>query len=312
MPRRFAGQVHKQASRFLRANLLKEEPAWYQAVLENPPLPLPPRAPASRTRFDLSPAASTSSDPTIASSISRRPFTINYVEDKLRRQFFHDHPFEAFRPVSLIESAKIQDEHPIQGKQWERLRQHGRNPTPEDAIRYAVNLHEHHGKSLTYAYAAAVAQFRSLRSEREVTIATAKLEADVIGIEFGRTQVERVFGLEEKAFDTWARRGPTDASALAARKRWKAIVEKNYATGTWSGGKDYVRLWQEGVRPSYLPVLDKPVLTAVGRDTAPDAAAKQAVAKAAVDKMLTPRGRAAVLKIDFMALNTNTHPPSFP
>ena len=140
MPRRFAGQVHKQTARFLRANLLKEEPAWYQAVLENPPLPLPPRAPAQRSMYDLPRSAAKLSDPTISSSISRRPLPISYIEDTLRRQFFKDHPFEAFRPVSLIEGAKIEDEHPIKGQQWTRLRQRGRNPSVEE---YAIESLRH-------------------------------------------------------------------------------------------------------------------------------------------------------------------------
>jgi len=302
MPRRFAGQVHKQASRFLRANLLKEEPAWYQAVLENPPLPLPPRAPAPRTRFDLPHAvASSSSDPTIASSISRRPLPISYVEDRLRTQFFQDHPFEAFRPVSLIEGARVQDEHPVRGKQWTRLRQHGRNPSPEDAIRYAVNLHEHYDLPLTHAYSAAVAQFRSLRSEREVAISTARIEADIMGIEFGPSQVEVTFDMEEKALDTWEKKDQLDASALAARKRWKAIVDKDYAQGTWSRGKEYVRLWKEGVRPDYLPVLKEPVLTSAGLESTPDVAAKEAAAKEAVAEMAARVARAK--EPDFMGLN---------
>lgn len=150
MPRRFAGQVHKQTSRFLRSKLLKHEPAWYQAVLEHPPLPLPPRAPASRQRsfenysesdpstarpYDLPRSiVSATIDPTIASSLSRKPLPIRYVEDKLRRQFFKDHPFEAFRPVSIIEKGRIESEHPISGAQWTRLRQRGRSPTAEECV----------------------------------------------------------------------------------------------------------------------------------------------------------------------------------
>ena len=156
MPRRFAGQVHKQTSRFLRSKLLKHEPAWYQAVLEHPPLPLPPRAPASRQRsFEDYPESDESTtrpydlpqsiafatiDPTIASSLSRKPLPIRYVEDKLRRQFFKDHPFEAFRPVSIIEKGRIDSEHPINGKQWTRLRQRGRNPTAEECAFYTYSL----------------------------------------------------------------------------------------------------------------------------------------------------------------------------
>lgn len=76
--------------------------------------------------------------------------------------------------------------------------------------------------------------------------------------------MEQVFALEEKQLDTWEKKDELDASALAARKRWKAIIEKEYDTGTWSRGKEYVRLWREGVRPDYMPVLKEPVITSAG------------------------------------------------
>ncbi|KAK7694988.1 hypothetical protein QCA50_002176 [Cerrena zonata] len=129
----------------------------------------------------------------------------------------------------------------------------GRNPSPEDAIQYALNLHEHHDLPLTNAYTAAIAQFRSLRSEHHIARTVALREAEAYGIQFGPSQVEISVTKEEKALDTWHRKAELDAGALAARKRWKTIVERE--PGPWSRGQDYVRLWQEGVRPTYSPML---------------------------------------------------------
>lgn len=134
-------------------------------------------------------------------------------------------------------------------------------------VRFAVNLHEHHQYPLSHAYSSAVAQFRSLRSEHELSLNTARLEADAQGLNFRRTEVEKVFRLEEKALDTWEKKDELDASALAARKRWKAIIEKDYDQGTWSRGKEYVRLWKEGVRPDYLPILKDPIITSAGLES---------------------------------------------
>lgn len=125
MVRRVASQIHKQASRLLKAGFLKREPAWFQAVLEHPPLPLPARAPPSRSKFDLphslkKPAA-----------IAEKPLEIAYL-DELRKQFFRDHPFEAFRPTTLVEGGEIEGEHPVSGSAWKRLRQRTRNPKPEE------------------------------------------------------------------------------------------------------------------------------------------------------------------------------------
>ena len=126
MVRRVASQVHKQASRLLKAGYLKREPAWFQAVLEHPPLPLPARAPPSRSAFDLSRSLKKPAE------IAEKPLEIAYLEDGLRKQFFRDHPFEAFRPTTLVEGGEIEGEHPVGGKTWTRLRQRTRNPKPEE------------------------------------------------------------------------------------------------------------------------------------------------------------------------------------
>jgi small subunit ribosomal protein S23 len=54
------------------------------------------------------------------------------MEDKVRRQFFRDHPFEAFRPVSIVEGGEVEIEHPARGENWTRLAQRGLNPSPEE------------------------------------------------------------------------------------------------------------------------------------------------------------------------------------
>jgi small subunit ribosomal protein S23 len=132
--RRFANQVHHQVSRLMRANYIKKEPAWYQAVLQYPPLPLPPKASTSRTGYDHSPDEPKigTGQPVKLRKVKTRPLPIRYVEDDVRRQFFRDHPFEAFRPKTLVEGAGIEAPHPIQKENWTRLRQRGRNPSPEE------------------------------------------------------------------------------------------------------------------------------------------------------------------------------------
>lgn len=65
---------------------------------------------------------------------------IEYTEDRIRRQFFRDHPFEALRPRSLVEQGTIREEHPIQGKEWTKLSQHGRTPTPEEYVPHPFPL----------------------------------------------------------------------------------------------------------------------------------------------------------------------------
>lgn len=145
--RRIASKVHQQVARLVNAGLLTAPP-WYQAVLDHPPLPLPPRMTPQRASFDLpSPTKKKEAPPpNDALSPSKRrhsnmkhlrppqvlPQPIEYLEDHVRRQFFKDRPFEAFRARTLVEDGAIEDEHSINGKEWTRLRQRGRNPLPEE------------------------------------------------------------------------------------------------------------------------------------------------------------------------------------
>ena len=138
MVRRVATEVHKQVARLARTGFIKEEPCWYRAVLEHPPFPLPPRSssnriPASEDKlpYDL-PRNAASSSLRAPRKIKTPP--IVYLEDEVRRQFFRDHPFEAFRERSIVEENVIESEHPIRGNEWTRLSQRGRNPSPEEYV----------------------------------------------------------------------------------------------------------------------------------------------------------------------------------
>jgi len=255
MVRRIASQVHKQAARLMRVGYLKQEPVWFQAVLDHPPLSLPPKAPPARPDHERKLERRRINPSTILRPPKNSPLPIFYLEDEVRRQFFRDHPFESFRAVSLVEDANVESEHPIQGKEWTRLRQRGRNPSAEDAIRFAVNLHQNHDMSLSSAYARAVAQFRSLRAEHETATSAAKMEAEAYGTVFP-SETDRSFEKEEKQLYSEADQKALDRGALIAQKRWKAILDVQSGMGGWSRGQDYMNLWQQGVRPSFTQVPD--------------------------------------------------------
>jgi len=256
MVRRIPSQVHKQAARLLRAKYIRDEPAWYQAVLAYPPIPLPSRAPPSRSEYDLPPSGGPRTAIQNRKYGSPQPLPIHYIEDDVRRQFFRDHPFESFRPVTLVEEGGVADEHPINGKEWTKLRQRGRNPSAEDAVKFTINLHKYHEIPLSGAYARAVAQFRALRGEHHIATTTAALEAEAYGAIFAPTAIEQGFAKEQKQIEAWHSKDELDAGAIAARKRWRAIIERQGTVGSgWSKGQEYVRLWKDGVRPTYAPSL---------------------------------------------------------
>lgn len=178
----------------------------------------------------------------------------------------------------------MEEEHPIRGTEWKRLRQRGRNPTPEDAVRFAVNLHEHHQYPLSEAYTSAIAQFRSLRSEQHIATAFAAQEAEAYGAVFGPSAT--AIGFAKEATVLAANRIKSeqmDEGELVARKRWRVKLDRGGPPGEWTKGQEYVRLWKEGMRPDYAPALTEPVL--------PPEPTKQETAESA----------------DFM--NTTGHPP---
>ncbi|KAG6899775.1 hypothetical protein C0993_006961 [Termitomyces sp. T159_Od127] len=240
----------------MRGKFIKERPVWYQAVLEYPPLPLPPKAPPSRHECDQQVKPTQSTRP---KAYDPKPLPIVYLEDKIRRQFFRDHPFEAFRPTTLVEGAAIEDLNPVRGEAWTRLSQRGRNPIPEDVVLFTRNLYECHGKTLSEAYETAVAQFRALRAEHAIATKFATMEAEYLGAIFSKGEIEHAFEKEKRNLATFERQEEFDEGAIAARKRWKAVVEKTEGVKDWSKGHEYVRLWKEGIRPSYAPLLTKPV-----------------------------------------------------
>lgn len=111
-----------------------------------------------------------------------------YEADRVRRQFFADFPFEALRPVSLVEGKEIRPESPVRGKTWTQLVQRGRYPSVEDVVEFTLNLHETQGFSLSDAYARATGEFVALRAQHEMASLAAQAEARHYGASFALDQ----------------------------------------------------------------------------------------------------------------------------
>lgn len=166
--RKIASQVPSAVSRLLQSSPTQIPPVWYQPVLSNPPPILPPRQ--SVQRHFPSPTSSSSSFP--SSSFTDLPskhynatregttrthkmkhlrmsrpkvLPIVYEEDSIRRQFFKDFPFEALRPVSLVEGVEIRGEDELKGREWETLEQRGLYPSVEEWVIFRLSdFHSSH------------------------------------------------------------------------------------------------------------------------------------------------------------------------
>ena len=132
--RKLPSQVPEAVSRLLKSTLIITPPVWYQAVLANPPPILLARRSRPRPSLNQSSSTTTSKASTSSHHTKRpryQPQEIEYEEDRIRRQFFRDFPFEALRPTSLVEGFEVIQENPVNGPEWTSLEQRGSLPTVE-------------------------------------------------------------------------------------------------------------------------------------------------------------------------------------
>ncbi|KZT53780.1 hypothetical protein CALCODRAFT_500727 [Calocera cornea HHB12733] len=248
MPRRDA-QVHKMLSRLMRNAGRSTPPIWYPAMLAYPPTLPPPLKPQHEKRraYDLPP------DVRPSHLLDKRPLDIVYPEDQLRQQFFKDHPFEAFRAKSLVEMQEVREE-PLTGPMWDKLVQRGRNPSPEDCIAFALNLHREKGIPLSDAYRTAVHQYRALRAEHTIMLSFACNEADAYGAEFASYELTRLEKLEEAELQKWREELARTEERIRRSKKWR--MDPVLPPEKWTQGEGYMRRLREGGGPRTWQELD--------------------------------------------------------
>ncbi|KAF9967860.1 mitochondrial ribosomal small subunit component [Mortierella alpina] len=216
-------KVHSYVTKLLKANLIKSPPVWYPAASLAPPSPtflrerdpsgakpnaqLPFEEEAEKT-LNKEAAASTSSSSKhkeLSRSArsqkhlrwkSERPKTIVYPEDRLRRRFYEDHPWELRRPRCLVETSGDGTR-----RNWETLLQKGRSIadlTGEDVIQHQLYLMST-GKSEREAYHIATQEFYLHRAQEETEARVAKAQAMAFGLKPRRSAVMNGLKREEEA-----------------------------------------------------------------------------------------------------------------
>lgn len=129
--------VHRTVTSLLKAGLITQPPVWLSAVQRHPPPPLPVRVLSQTLAF---PAPNRS----IGNSNKRkhlrfkypRPQEIVYPEDILRKRFYADHPWEAYRPYKLFET----DQNPWTKQRWaEGLKMAEQHPAEITGEEYLVS-----------------------------------------------------------------------------------------------------------------------------------------------------------------------------
>ncbi|KAG1064316.1 hypothetical protein G6F42_027029 [Rhizopus arrhizus] len=127
-----------------------------------------------------------------------RPRAIVYPEDKLRRQFFKDHPFELSRPKVLVEN-----DLGINRTDFSKLMLDGMHPSQIDGeavIKYQLYLMTHEKMPERKAYAKATSEFYEIRAQQEEDERAARAKMNnVLQTLQSKKWTQKALYLEERA-----------------------------------------------------------------------------------------------------------------
>ncbi|KAF2742463.1 mitochondrial ribosomal protein [Sporormia fimetaria CBS 119925] len=128
-----------------------------------------------------------------------QPLPIAYPEDKLRSQFFGDHPWELARPRLVVEDSG----NDAKGYDWSKIQQPGKQLDGESVVQRQMWLMRHKNYSKAFAYDVARKEFYRQRHLSDIKRRVAKEEAMYVGAYFGKGPLEIGMELEDKAFEKW-------------------------------------------------------------------------------------------------------------
>ncbi|KAI8390873.1 mitochondrial ribosomal protein S25 [Radiomyces spectabilis] len=170
-------KLARHVSNLLKGGLLKEAPVWLPVMQTIPPGPSIIRSQSPKVDVFTSTASSSTDHAAHESFRSTRhkqkhlrsrppkPQAIVYPEDRLRRQFFKDHPYELARPKVLVEN-----ESGINRTDFSQLMLPGMHPSEVDGeavIKYQLHLMTHEQMPERKAYAQACSEFYDIRAQQE-------------------------------------------------------------------------------------------------------------------------------------------------
>ncbi|CCJ30740.1 unnamed protein product [Pneumocystis jirovecii] len=184
-------QVHTIVSQLLQVNHIKKEPKWFRPVIETPPnFNLLKRFPPQFIQL------TNSLKPKVL-----LPQNITYPEDRLRKKFFKDHPWELARPRNLIEY----DGKDAENYDWSQLNQKTKSLDGESVVQRQLWLmtHSKPKQAEEEAYAKALSEFYYARAQEQISQVVAEDEARMHGAEFYKSYIETNVILEQDILKNW-------------------------------------------------------------------------------------------------------------
>ncbi|RAL64521.1 hypothetical protein DID88_001995 [Monilinia fructigena] len=233
-------RVYQTASALLESQSISQAPPWYKTIGSVPPSEILTRTQPVQHR------ESNGRPRTKKASKLFKPQAIVYEEDRIREEFFRDHPWELARPRIVLEN----DGRDGQRCDWSRISQPGRPLTGESVVQRQLWLMHNQQMSNNEAYDKARKEFYALRQEEEIERRIAKEEAEYVGAYFHKGALEVGMELEDKSFEEW--------KAWATKEIEAANLQRQGAyTGVGTESED-VALLDEGDE-----VVEEPAATVV-------------------------------------------------
>lgn len=244
--------VLERTSHYLKSGVIKSKPAWYDAVAAHPPnldLAKKPKNlevnqqpdPASRfgTKEDkyIKTRASKGERKQQNNSVSRIP-KLQFLEDKLRDVFYHQHPWEFSRPKVLVENTGKDND----ACDWSHMLQLNKPLDGESVVQRTLHLLQSskaagENKLLFDAYDQARFEFYQLRMAEEMSSAVSKEESAMVGAVFASSNIQWGLDKEQEFIDVWARIGEEKTKVReASRNKADASVGSEIAeksTSIW-------------------------------------------------------------------------------
>lgn len=220
-----AQRVHKYATQLLESKTLATPPPWYSTVGD-----IPPSARLVRPVLQRPQKAGKKSSKLFS------PVKVTYEEDRLRWEYFNDHPWELARPRVILENdgkdyqkwdwshALCRPEERDVGlrkvQEWDAKQetQANRPLNGESVVQRQSWLMRKAGLTEAAAYDKARKELYKTRHAREIESRIAKEEARAYGAFFGKSALEVGMDLEDVQYANWVEWAKKENMMLQAQR----------------------------------------------------------------------------------------------
>ncbi|KAK9313737.1 mitochondrial ribosomal protein S25 [Lipomyces starkeyi] len=199
-------EIIKRTSRLLQTGVVKGEPAWFKAVLAHPP-----STADAVQRVDI--VKLRKKHPHLSVKKMMKPMEIVYPEDRIRKLFYRQHPWELTRPRIVVE----QDALDFQRCDWSKLEQEHKGLDGESVVQRTLWLIRKKRLSHDEAYDIARKEFYSLRVKETIERQTAEEEARMFGAVFSKSYNKRGIENEAAALEEWKSRAQSVTKRMRSR-----------------------------------------------------------------------------------------------